>query len=73
MKIIIIIGAVLFAAYSGYMVRIAVDTFIDEGITFSLHKPLPIIPYHVRYILSIAIFIFIMSIVILNVSLESPF
>ena len=73
MKIIIIIGAVIIAALGGYLIRLAIDEFIEDQVIITKHNPLSMIPDTVKYTFGMAIFLFIMAITMLMISLKGPY
>ena len=73
MKIIIIIGSVIIAAISGYLVRLAIDQLIKEQIIMNKDNPLSLIPDTIKYIFTTAVFLFVMAIAILVISLKEPY
>ena len=73
MKIIIIIGSVIIAAFSGYLVRLAIDQVVKEHIVITKDNPLSLIPVSVKYIFTTAAFLFVMAIAILIIYLKGPY
>lgn len=59
---IIIIGAIVAAGFAGYLFRLAIERIIDEEVIITKKHPLSTIPPDILYILTVSIFIFIMSV-----------
>ena len=73
MDIIIIIGAVFVASTAGYLIRLAVEKMNNEQIIVTRKNPLKMIPSYIKYLFVAALFLFIMSILILITHFEKPF
>ena len=73
MNIFIIIGAVFIASFAGYLFRTGVERIIDDQIIIIKNHPLETIPFEIKSIFCISIFLFIMSIAVIYFSIEGPF
>ena len=67
---LIVIGAVIAAGFSGYLFRLAIERIIDEEIIITKKHPLSMIPPDILYTLGVSVFIFIMSILVVVLTIQ---